>query len=1188
MVKLGGAADNLLSVESGGELDVTANAAFNLGLSVDVTTPASPKFFVKDTTGVTASASVTGSNLSFDATVLVFNLLVRNGTANIMGNWTVGLMNDPTDHRYDLFNEFNTGLITSSLTGTATANLPVDFMTVGHPLDPSTPAITLNVTDLASVLNNPGSLLQPPILVMPDFAGLVNQLIGDLQSNLDGLTGSWDGIFKLLDELVDGNVFGVPIPLVGKQLAQAASFITDLRNEVTTRLDTLSGQGPQPLLDAFLDVLGPAKLNVLADVNGDHVITTADIPLVSTPDRVEFSFKLHRNLTLVDQNVAFDLGLPAIGLEVDGGVRTLVGFDFEFGFGFSKTNGVYLNVAKNNELLVNFDATIPNLSATGRLAFLRLGVTDDPTDPSHFSGMFTVDLRDPGTQAADGRLALTELRSAPASSLIHATLTAVADVNLPFVTSISGSDLMPKLRGEFNLEWQFNSADPMGGGPFGSVPHVAFNNLQFDAGGFVSDLLGSTLGKIQQVLSPLDPVIDALTFQIPVLNVSLIDLAKRYGSSQVNFIAAAADLVSLVQNLPIINDELFVDVGSFDLSGTDVRGLTDLNNVTPHALSIGNPTAELAGMNAQANSFLNQAKNVTGSGFSFPLFSSPSSAFGLFMGKDVDLVLFDMAPLALSLSKTFTIPIVPPLEADFTGRASVAADFNFGFDTSGLRKLADSGFSDFAAIADGFFVLDTDAMGKDVDELTLSAGLEIAGGINAAVVKAGIKGGIDAVIGLDLDDPNADGRVRFDELEANFLRSSLAIFDAHGKIDVFVGPFLKFGITLPFVGFKTLHEVDLPEFRETLVSFDFDASEVNQPVLGALNQGELTLNIGPRAGDRQHGNTEDGDERFNVLAGALANQVIVEAFGRRQQFDGVTKIIAGGGAGNDVITIAAGVSVPVDLSGGDGDDEITAALGAAVLHGGAGNDKLSGGAANDQIFGDDGDDELQGFGGNDLIEGGMGRDTIKGGGGDDTLRGQDGIDDIAGGDGNDTIEGGDEADQISGGEGADTIDGGSGNDFIEGLGGNDIISGGQGDDTILGGLGQDTIHGDDGNDMLLGDEDADTLFGGLGDDMLDGGAGNDALFGEDGSDSLVGGAGSDMLDGGLGNDTIIAETDTTGGSTTATHIILGGGGNDLIYGGNGADVIDGGDGNDTIFAPGRKRHDSGRHGRRCDRRRRRR
>ncbi|MEX2187724.1 MAG: hypothetical protein WD875_13050, partial [Pirellulales bacterium] len=1162
LVNLGGAADNLISIETGGNLNVSANAAFNLGLTIDVTNPASPQFFVKDTTGFAATASATGTNLSFDATVLVFDLLVRNGTANINGAWTVGLIDDPVDHRYELLSELSTDDFSSSLTGTAAANLPVDFQTVGNPLDPAVPAIVLNA-NLQTLLSG-GSIS----LVVPDFAGRAAALLGDLRSNLAGLVGSWDGIFMLLDELVDGEVFGVPIPLIGNQLAQAASFLTELRSEVQEAIDGISTQGTAPLLQAFLGVLGPTGLNLLADVNADNVITTADIPLISTPDRVEFDFHLRRNLTLVDSQVAFDLGLPAVGLEIDGGVRTRVGFDFEFGFGFSKTEGVYLNVSKNNELLVNFDATIPNLSATGRLAFLQLNVTDDPTDPSHFSGVFTVDLADPGTQAADGRLSLSELRGASAGDIIDARLTAVADVNLPFVTSISGSDLLPKLRGEFNLDWQFNNADPTGSGGFGNVPGVAFNNLQFDAGSFISDLFGSTLGRIQQVLSPMKPVVDVLSFQIPALNVSLLDLAKRFGNSQVQFIAAVADVANLVQNIPIINSEVFVNLGSFDFAGTDVRGLVNLASAVPHTTVTATPKAELAGMNGQASSFLTQAEQVSGTGFSFPIWDNPSSAFGLFMGKDVDLVLFDMVPLGVNLSKTFEIPIFPPLFAEFTGRASVAADFSFGFDSSGLRAFANSGFSDFAAIADGFFVLDKDGQGKDVDEVTFKAALIGAGSINAAVVKAGIQAGIDAVIALNLDDPNADGRVRFQEIATNSQRGPLAIFDASGQLDVFAGPFLKFGITLPFVGFKTLHEVDLPEFRATLIDFNLDASEVNQPVLGSMRQGELTLHIGPRAGDRQHGNTDDGDEAITVIPGALANQVLVQAFGRQQQFDGVTKIIADGGLGNDTITIAAGVSLPVELSGGVGDDHLTAGIGPATLRGGEGNDTLDGGAAGDHIFGDAGDDRIQGFGGNDVIDGGLGRDTLSGGGGDDTLLGGDGVDAIQGNDGADFIQGGDEGDQISGGAGADTIDGGAGNDSIEGLAGDDVLSGGPGNDTIVAGLGLDMVFGNDGDDQLFGDEDADVLFGGLGNDRLEGGAGDDTLGGDDGNDILIGGAGSDELRGGAGNDLLTAELDATGGSSSSTHVLLGDAGNDTIHGGNGADTIDGGGDADRIFGYG--------------------
>ena len=122
-----------------------------------------------------------------------------------------------------------------------------------------------------------------------------------------------------------------------------------------------------------------------------------------------------------------------------------------------------------------------------------------------------------------------------------------------------------------------------------------------------------------------------------------------------------------MQNVPSFGSEIFVDLGSFDFSGTDLRSVADLTNTAPHTLAVGSPKTQLAGMDAGASSFLNQAENVTGSGFSFPIFDSPTDLFGLFLGKDVELISFDMAPLSLSLSKTFTLPVFPPLAADITG-----------------------------------------------------------------------------------------------------------------------------------------------------------------------------------------------------------------------------------------------------------------------------------------------------------------------------------------------------------------------------------------------------------------------------------------------------------------------------------------------------------------------------------------
>jgi Ca2+-binding RTX toxin-like protein len=82
------------------------------------------------------------------------------------------------------------------------------------------------------------------------------------------------------------------------------------------------------------------------------------------------------------------------------------------------------------------------------------------------------------------------------------------------------------------------------------------------------------------------------------------------------------------------------------------------------------------------------------------------------------------------------------------------------------------------------------------------------------------------------------------------------------------------------------------------------------------------------------------------------------------------------GGGNDRVTVAKEVSIPVTMRGGAGDD---------VLFGGSGPDKLIGGAGDDRLIGGAGDDVLFGGEGNDVLIGGAGHDVLRGGYGEDRL-----------------------------------------------------------------------------------------------------------------------------------------------------------------------------------------------------------
>jgi Ca2+-binding RTX toxin-like protein len=91
------------------------------------------------------------------------------------------------------------------------------------------------------------------------------------------------------------------------------------------------------------------------------------------------------------------------------------------------------------------------------------------------------------------------------------------------------------------------------------------------------------------------------------------------------------------------------------------------------------------------------------------------------------------------------------------------------------------------------------------------------------------------------------------------------------------------------------------------------------------------------------------------------------------------------GGGDDSVTVAANVAIPVTLRGGPGQDRLVGGAGADKLVGGAGNDVLIGRGGADSLFGGSGDDRLVGCAGNDLLRGGPGEDILLGGSGENEL-----------------------------------------------------------------------------------------------------------------------------------------------------------------------------------------------------------
>ena len=1222
-----GTLSDLVSLNADGEVTVKAGVEFDFGIEIDFTDLLSPGIFIKDTSELRFEAEVaTPDALEFQAGVSIFDVFVKDGTLEINNGsetepgpatWVIALEDVPEEegNRYDLFDGLP-DFRAPELTGSAEARLPLFFpdpeTPIAEPIDDDGDGFPDNeiVVQIGRLADIPGTIE----FGVPNFEDLLANL--DITEQLGSLVSSWDGLFKLFEEVADGTLFGFPIPLVGDQLAQAATFITDLRERVQGQFDDLANSPfVEDVQQAIFNALGPNGLNWIKDIAGlpglngsapDGLINLDDLPFEVSEDFREIRFGLALgDRFVVNEPIGFDIGLPGLGLDVDGGIGLELGFDLNIGIGVSMDvpGGVFIQTSSDpneDELVVDLEVTLPQgFSATGNLGFLRLEVTDDPANPSVFSGALRANIMEP---SGDDKLSFQEMIGADSfGDIIDFKITsadnpaqpAVADVNLKLLTSFGGDASFPTIAADFNLDWQ------LGAGAGLDVPSIAFNNIQLGVGEFFGRFVSPILEEIDSVIGPVADFLTLLTEPVPLLsdlgvNITLIDLVELFdnGNPAFGFIDSLVDLIEVASDLPGViaglGDDVFIDLGSFDLAGSDLRDPdTQLSDLEPQNPVENDPLAQLGSISSQAAGLFDDLLNVGDNGnnlvvgdaalaaangdedlgFSFPIFENPSSVFQVILGKDIDLMTFRMAPLSFNAPINLpSIPIIPPfLSATINGLIGAKANFGFGFDTRGLRAFVESDFSDFLAILDGLFVLDLDAAGNDVKELELVGGVEVLGSVGVSLAEAFAGGGLRASIGLNLNDLNGDGRVHLDEARFNLNRGFHCLFDAEGSLDVTLAAGVRVGLG-PFS--KTFRK----DFSHTIFDFGISCSQLDptEPILATQEaDGTLQLNVGPRAANRVNGDLSDGDDDWVIrpAEGGGSSRVLIEAFGLSQEYNGVTRIAGDFGAGNDVLTINAGVEAPFEIRGGEGDDQLLAGSGPAVFFGDAGNDRLVGGSDNDQLDGGMGRDTLIGQGGNDLLEGGDDDDLLEGGEGDDTLRGGVGVDvlrgggggdRLEGGEGNDTITGESGTDQLFGGAGNDSLDGGSGDDVADGGAGDDLLEGGFGADVLRGGVGVDTLMGSAGNDTLEGGDDADILDGGMGNDILRGGFGADQLTDDEGDDVAEGGGGVDVITTGVGADVIRGGDDD--------DVIDAGDDDDTIFGDGGADQIDAGLGNDTVFA----------------------
>ena len=1247
----------LPNLTSGKVLQVSGELGLAATIGIDLGDPSNVYLF-EENAGLSGNLSVLGNGaedlgLVFLAMVGDVPVLVRDGLVDMDLEFTLGDL--------DFSGESTAGRksLPAVQFGDFTAAVPVESFIASVPLFDPDGGLTGFIGEIAADGDLGG-------LSLPDIDSLADQLDEIASSlpefnpldNLLLLAENIDFFLENLQDFFDLELFGIKLPIVGDDFADGARFIEEFRTSFVSDLRATIESATDIQLGDITDVIEDFFAGV-----GEGGIDVSPISVESDLDNEDFgeryaqwNFELSDTL-IVPFDLEFDIGVPLLGMDIDIPLIISIGWSLEWGFGVSFEEGAFIYTGNDEELSVTVDIDLPaSESFSGNLAFLELIVANAGSGV-HLE--FDVDLENGN---GGDRLGISDLGALELTPFVEGAAIHDHILDLDLTVGIVGvATAFPNITANFILDWELPRTalgDLTGDALASGLTKIALNDIRLDAGSFLTDFLGSTLGEIRKFTEPFDEIIDVLTTPIPVLSdlagedVTLLDIAGVFGEVDVGFIEWIGTVLDIIDTIGSLDDDtqLGIDIGSLTIYdsvgggaiGSDFKGdLFDEDMNLADRIDLGtdaNPIAALTNFDPNFNNRLNAADAGEGSGdaadaksalqdlregnlaeiISFPFLDNPLSIVGLLLGEDAILIQMDAPPLLVSFDYTQVFPIFGPLAATVGLGFKVGVDFSFGFDTFGVRRFADSGFTNPALIFDGFFLGDRENVteGADINELFFEFSLTVTAELNLAIARAGAGVQGTAFIGFDLFDPDNDGAIHLSELIntiENQLRSDdpglapLSIFDLTGKLtlELFAFLIIDFGIFEIDYEFPITPEIEV---------FTFDVSFPRPPILATdLDTGTLQLNMGPNAVDRLNGDVRDGSEEFHVRKTADGIDVWSPSLGvgdgspgdGTQHYTGdFDHIVALGGQGNDQIHFYDfdESDITFDLDGGVGNDIIHFHESAAVAPAAGAGARIRGGVGDDVLIGSHLDDEIHGGEGNDRIEGGRGYDILFGD--DGTLGVLTNGDRFVGKrisvkDGDDEVYGGSSTDQdLADADADDIIVGGGGEDELHGDGGSDVILGDGG--RILYALTDGHIHvaslrpdpfvPNDKADPSpavstsqkieniflqlsshfsgtdLGDGADDEIHGGAGGDILFGGSADDEIHGDGGDDYVVGGMGFDSIFGGDNDDTLFgnAQNDYMEGND-GSDVMSGDFGDDVMHGNAGDDYMRGGRGLDVMY-----------------------
>ncbi|MAD08756.1 MAG: hypothetical protein CMP86_15250 [Gammaproteobacteria bacterium] len=685
------------------------------------------------------------------------------------------------------------------------------------------------------------------------------------------------------------------LPIVGSLNGNTGGglrkFIVNLGNQIRGVNTPTPARLGQLITDEINDAIGKDIADVQLHMDGIDAI------------EVDFSFADDYDVPNIPLDANF--GIPGLGLQSRGHIDADFAYSADLAFRFPRDGEPLLITEPDQSRLdVSFRSELSDdFKLSGGLGLMQLEAVDQPSsnpevtidDEAASTGIdvsFALDLSNKKGVGADGDLTVSELIAADTEleDLFRYRIKGDAALSLGVTTSVSGSEAVPSF--EFDLSSLlplFDYSNEKETKEEENQTDIFFDDVQLDLGSYITQMMNPVMDGIDDILTPIYPIVDALYADTQVFNnlgltsvfdndrdgkVSSMDLAEWFADlsaivdpirgrklrktidATIEFIGTIKGVLDLIDDLNTMREQgnFYVDYGSYTLSdfgvgdeeeetpvvAADSSAASDLRKDTGTQADSGGNTNSNSNSNEGSNdeegasnaSFVSIMEQLDELGFEIPLIDDPSNAINLLLGNNVDLFKWRMPETGMSSEIHRSFPIFSGIEGVIGGGFGVDTSLGFGFDTTGLESWKNSSFApaDSWKPFNGFYVDDRDADGRDRPEFELNATMEAGLGVSAGVVRSNITGGLEAAAGLDLLDVGEvsgtdDGRIYGDEI-VNRISNPLSLFEMVGSLGAFLQARVQIGIDMGFYSiWKTVWSDRLAEIP--IFEFSLNGSQAS-------------------------------------------------------------------------------------------------------------------------------------------------------------------------------------------------------------------------------------------------------------------------------------------------------------------------------------------------------------------------